>query len=312
MATGDRRPSLTHFAKRGVEWSGTRAQSPASPGLRSPLGLARGGGGQAAWARQRARRRRRRRQSGARPGPQGAPSAPALTFEDRAELLQGHGPKRQRSESARGSGGAAVTARRDASARSPSPDAAASLQRAQRLSPPSLLPDGRRLPPRRGKLAAPAPAAGSLEVARAGSPGSFKRGAPRRVPAARPLRTRGPARPRAPPAPRLPGLARGGPLPAGDSSRPPARCCLRGPSPRTPKPRCLRTGCSALLISVEGRPRWGYGRALVSSGEQQLRLLQLLILPRQFLSPEQAARRRSAGGSIASPLWAGTLHQLEE
>ncbi|CAO2610772.1 hypothetical protein LEMLEM_LOCUS14797, partial [Lemmus lemmus] len=31
----------------------------------------------------------------------------------------------------------------------------------------------------------------------------------------------------------------------------------RGPS----KPKCLRTGCSALLISMEGRPRWGPGRA---------------------------------------------------
>lgn len=73
----------------------------------------------------------------------------------------------------------------------------------------------------------------------------------------------------APPASRLPGLARRGPLPAGDSSRPPARYCLPGPSPRTPKPRCLRVSCSALLISVEGRPRWGPGRALVSSREQQ-------------------------------------------
>lgn len=36
----------------------------------------------------------------------------------------------------------------------------------------------------------------------------------------------------------------------------------RGP----PSPGALRMGCSALLISVEGRPRWGPGRARVSSG----------------------------------------------
>lgn len=79
----------------------------------------------------------------------GALPAPALTFEDRAELLQGHVPQRRRSESSRGGGdGAAVTARRGSFARSPSPAAAASLQRAQRLSPPCRVPDGRRLPAR--------------------------------------------------------------------------------------------------------------------------------------------------------------------
>lgn len=89
-----------HFAMRGAS-----AQSPASPGLRSPLERARhgggrpgpdkgreGGGGEAALG------------PGFRKGAPSAP-APALTFEDRAELLQGHGPRRPRSESARGGGG---------------------------------------------------------------------------------------------------------------------------------------------------------------------------------------------------------------
>lgn len=98
---GDRGPpAFAHTlceARRGMVRDASAVAGVPRPPL--PLGLARSGGGRAAWARQRARRRRRRR-SGARPGPQGAPSAPALTFEDRAELLQGHGPQRRRSESA--------------------------------------------------------------------------------------------------------------------------------------------------------------------------------------------------------------------
>lgn len=99
---GDRGPpAFAHTlceARRGMVRDASAVAGVPRPPL--PLGLARSGGGRAAWARQRARRRRRRRRSGARPGPQGAPSAPALTFEDRAELLQGHGPQRRRSESA--------------------------------------------------------------------------------------------------------------------------------------------------------------------------------------------------------------------
>lgn len=132
-ATGLR---LAHFARRGV------AGVP-----RPPLSLerARGGGD-----RRPGPDKGREGGGGAERGlaRKGALSAPALTFEDRAELLQGHVPQRRRSESARGGGGAAVTARHGSSVRSPSPAAAAPLQRAQRLSSPRPVPDGRRLPAR--------------------------------------------------------------------------------------------------------------------------------------------------------------------
>lgn len=115
VATWGHRPSLRTLCK-----ARSRRRPPASapPGASSQRR-------RAAWPRQRARRRRRR--SGAERGlaRKGALPAPALTFEDRAELLQGHVPQRRRSESARG-GGAVVTARRGSFAPSPSPAAAAS------------------------------------------------------------------------------------------------------------------------------------------------------------------------------------------
>ncbi|KAM5207912.1 uncharacterized protein RBU33_008945 [Hipposideros larvatus] len=269
----------------------TPARHAAGCGLRAGAGRARRAAGAGA-----PRSARRQRRAGRRAGTRSAASARrgrraprprALTFEDRAELLQGHvpggpalreGPGRRRG----GGGGAELTARRGGGPAPPPsrPPGCLPAGRAQVLRPAIAEPPGgrraarapRRAPPPAPRLCVPSTGpepsgaeatdgtkaarrsacgrgAGPAQVAGAGSPGSFKRGAraPRAGSAPARMCPPRPARPRAPralwanrsasgPAASRPG-GRGGPRGAGAGAAVPPRWVGTRRRRRRPEPR---------------------------------------------------------------------------